>query len=56
MSKYSNKPVKRDDPDLNLEGGAPYKVPKKGKKYIQLGLPIRLSKMKHRSPDGPNEA
>ena len=52
-SKYSNKPVKRDDPSLNLEGGSPGKV-FKAPKYKQLSLPIRLSKMKQKSPDGPN--
>ena len=52
-SKSSNKPVKRNDPSLNLEGGSPGKV-FKAPKYKQLSLPIRLSKMKQKSPDGPN--
>ena len=51
--KYSSKPVKKDDPSLNLEGGSPGKV-FKAPKYKQLSLPIRLSKMKQKSPHGPN--
>ena len=52
--KYSSKPVKKDDPNLNLEGGSPGRV-YKAPKYQQLSLPIRLSKMKKRNPNGPNE-
>ena len=40
-----------------LEGGSPYrpfKPKKKQPKYKQLSLPIRLTKMKHRNPNGPN--
>ena len=40
-----------------LEGGSPYrpfKPKKKRPKYKQLELPIRLAKVKQKSPNGPN--
>ena len=52
-SKYNSKPIKRDDPSLNLEGGSPgrtFKAPK----YEQLSLPIRLAKMKKRTNNNVN--
>ena len=43
MSKYSNKPVRRDDPTLKLDGGAPGKVFKM--KEEQLTIPgLKLDK------------
>ena len=55
-SKYSNKPVKRNDPSLNLEGGSPGKV-FKAPKYTQPTIPgLRLAKMKKRSINNVNEA
>ena len=55
-SKYNNKPIKRDDPSLNLEGGSPgrlYQAPK----YKQLSIPgLRLAKMKQRKTNDVNQA
>jgi len=52
--KYNSKPVRRDDPSLNLEGGSPGKT-FKAPKYQQLSLPIRLAKMKKRTNNNVNE-
>lgn len=53
-SKYSNKPVKRNDPSLNLEGGSPGRV-FKAPKYTQPTIPgLKLAKLK-KSTNNVNE-
>ena len=55
-SKYSPKPVRRDDPDLKLDGGAPGRL-FQAPKYKQLSIPgLRLAKMKQRKTNDVNQA
>ena len=63
MAKYSNKPVKKNDPSLNLEGGAPGKQFKMKEEQLTIpGLKLPLAKyggkkkFKNDPLTGPNEA